>query len=288
MVKRKQQPPPEMEGTGGAEAAVEAETGIQPQRRCTKSLKTRAQMDKHNESCKRYRLKIKMRREEKEQEIPKLKDEHQKTKMELEEYNSKIGVMGNEIQQLKRKLEAQGQMLTSLEKVVEWFALQTNVQGGQVLATTGAVLRSVNELVSSGETGATYFQPSMAGFLQQTCFDQDYNITAPAAAAGFANHNLRFGFDAPNSLGDWTDSATANYNLPEYGATNNHDNIFNNVVGAGLLPTGSSLEANPEASFMFDAANNHENDGDLLPHGHATGFQLCENPSSEAVWKSSP
>ncbi|TYG46736.1 hypothetical protein ES288_D11G279800v1 [Gossypium darwinii] len=25
-----------------------------------------------------------------------------------------------------------GQMLTSLEKVVEWFALQTNVQGGQV------------------------------------------------------------------------------------------------------------------------------------------------------------
>ncbi|KAG4155015.1 hypothetical protein ERO13_D03G087100v2 [Gossypium hirsutum] len=290
MVKRKQQPPPEMEGTGGAEAAVEAETGIQPQRRCTKSLKTRAQMDKHNESCKRYRLKIKMRREEKEQEIPKLKDEHQKTKMELEEYKSKIGVMGNEIQQLKRKLEAQGQMLTSLEKVVEWFALQTNVQGGQVLATTGAVLRSVNELVSSGETGATYFQPSMAGFLQQTCFGlQHYG---PAAAAGFANHNLRFGFDAPNSLGnktgDWTDSATANYNLPEYGATNNHDNIFNNVVGAGLLPTGSSLEANPEASFMFDAANNHENDGDLLPHGHATGFQLCENPSSEAVWKSSP
>ncbi|XP_040945952.1 uncharacterized protein [Gossypium hirsutum] len=281
MVKRKQQPPPEMEGTGGAEAAVEAETGIQPQRRCTKSLKTRAQMDKHNESCKRYRLKIKMRREEKEQEIPKLKDEHQKTKMELEEYKSKIGVMGNEIQQLKRKLEAQ---------VVEWFALQTNVQGGQVLATTGAVLRSVNELVSSGETGATYFQPSMAGFLQQTCFGlQHYG---PAAAAGFANHNLRFGFDAPNSLGnktgDWTDSATANYNLPEYGATNNHDNIFNNVVGAGLLPTGSSLEANPEASFMFDAANNHENDGDLLPHGHATGFQLCENPSSEAVWKSSP
>ncbi|PPD89956.1 hypothetical protein GOBAR_DD13109 [Gossypium barbadense] len=208
-----------------------------------------------------------MRHEEKEQEIPKLKDEHQMTKMELEEYKSKIGVMGNEIQQLKRKLEAQGQMLTSLEK--------TNVQGGQVLATSGAVLQSVNELVSSGETGATYFQPSMAGFLQQTCFDQDYNITAPAAAAGFANHNLRFGFDAPNSqgnkAGDWTDSATANYNLPEYGATNNHDNIFNNVVGAGLLPTGSSLDANPEASFMFDAANNHENYGDLLPHGHATG-----------------
>ncbi|MBA0643815.1 hypothetical protein Goklo_028072 [Gossypium klotzschianum] len=178
--------------------------------------------------------------------------------------------------------------MNSTLQVVEGFALQTNVQGGQVLATTGAVLRSVNELVSSGETGATYFQPSMAGFLQQTCFDQDYNITAPAAAAGFANHNLRFGFDAPNSLGDWTDSATANYNLPEYGATNNHDNIFNNVVGAGLLPTGSSLEANPEASFMFDAANNHENDGDLLPHGHSTGFQLCENPSSEAVWKSSP
>ncbi|TYH49770.1 hypothetical protein ES332_D10G158400v1 [Gossypium tomentosum] len=25
-----------------------------------------------------------------------------------------------------------GQMLTSLEKVVEWFVLQTNVQGGQV------------------------------------------------------------------------------------------------------------------------------------------------------------
>ncbi|KAG4141478.1 hypothetical protein ERO13_D06G077766v2 [Gossypium hirsutum] len=25
-----------------------------------------------------------------------------------------------------------GQMITSLEKVVEWFALQTNVQGGQV------------------------------------------------------------------------------------------------------------------------------------------------------------
>lgn len=76
---------------------------------------------------------------------------------------------------------------------------------------------------------------------------------------------------------------------------------------------------------MFDATNNHENDGDLLPHGHATGnkssfafimlvdlvyflilpsdwqgtcsahswliflvnlgFQLCENTSSEAVWK---
>ncbi|KAG4149496.1 hypothetical protein ERO13_D05G337800v2 [Gossypium hirsutum] len=207
-----------------------------------------------------------MRHEEKEQEIPKLKDEHQMTKMELEEYKSKIGVMGNEIQQLKRKLEAQ---------LVEWFALQTNVQGGQVLATSGAVLQSVNELVSSGETGATYFQPSMAGFLQQTCFDQDYNITAPAAAAGFANHNLRFGFDAPNSQGDWTDSATANYNLPEYGATNNHDNIFNNVVGAGLLPTGSSLDANPEASFMFDAANNHENYGDLLPHGHATVSSTC-------------
>ncbi|TYI39776.1 hypothetical protein ES332_A02G117100v1 [Gossypium tomentosum] len=293
MVKRKQQPPQEMGGTGGAEAAVEAETGIQAKRRGTKSLKTQAQKDKHNENCKRYRLKIKMRRKEEEQEIPKLKDEHQKTKMELEEYKSKIGVMGNEIQQLKRKLEAQGQMLTSLEKVVEWFALQTNVQGGQVLATSGAVLQSVNGLVSLGETGSTYFQPSMAGFLQQTCFDQDYNITASAAAAaGFANHNLPFGSDAPNSqgnkAGDWTNSATANYNLPEYGATNNHDNIFNNVVGAGLLPTGSSLEANPEASFMFDAANGHENDGDLLLHGHATGFQLSENPSSEAVWKSSP
>ncbi|XP_017607229.1 uncharacterized protein LOC108453568 isoform X3 [Gossypium arboreum] len=257
MVKRKQQPPQEMGGTGGAEAAVEAETGIQAKRRGTKSLKTQAQKDKHNENCKRYRLKIKMRRKEEEQEIPKLKDEHQKTKMELEEYKSKIGVMGNEIQQLKRKLEAQGQMLTSLEKVVEWFALQTNVQGGQVLATSGAVLQSVNGLVSSGETGSTYFQPSMAGFLQQTCFDQDYNITASAAAAaGFANHNLPFGSDAPNSQ--------------------------------GLLPTGSSLEANPEASFMFDAANGHENDGDLLLHGHATGFQLSENPSSEAVWKSSP
>ncbi|KAH1114665.1 hypothetical protein J1N35_008043 [Gossypium stocksii] len=291
MVKRKEQPSPEMEGTGDVEAAVEAETRVQPKRRGTKSLKTQAQRDKHNESCKRYRLKIKMRHEEKEQEIPKLKDEHQKTKMELEEYKSKIGVMGNEIQQLKRKLEAQGQMLTSLEKVVEWFALQTNVQGGQVLATSGAVLQSVNELVSSGETGATYFQPSMAGFLQQTCLDQDY-IMAPAAAAGFANDNLPSGFDAPNSqgnkAGDWTNSATANYNLPEYGATNNQDNICNNVVGAGLLPTGSSLEANPEASFMFDAANNHENDGDLLPQGHTTGFQLCENPSSEAVWKSSP
>lgn len=61
MVKRKQQPPPEMEGTGGAEAAVEAETGIQPKRRGIKSLKTQAQKDKHNESCKRYRLKVKVK-----------------------------------------------------------------------------------------------------------------------------------------------------------------------------------------------------------------------------------
>ncbi|KAG8496779.1 hypothetical protein CXB51_007996 [Gossypium anomalum] len=263
MVKRKQQPPPEMEGTGGAEAAVEAETGIQPKRRGTKSLKTQAQKDKHNENCKRYRLKIKMRHEEKEQEIPKLKDEHQKTKMELEEYKYKIGVMENEIQQLKTKLESQGQMLTDLEKMVDRFVSQTNVQGGQVLATSGAVLQSVNELVSSGETGATYFQPSMAGFLQHGNYishepqldfnmfaDQEYNITAPAAAAGFANHNLPFGFDAPNSQGNKAGFCT-------------HHHIF------GLLPTGSSLEANP--SFMFDAANSHENDGDLLPHGHATG-----------------
>ncbi|PPS08679.1 hypothetical protein GOBAR_AA11963 [Gossypium barbadense] len=258
----------------------------------TKSGKTRAQKDAHNARCVQYRQKIKRRLEELEQVKTKyyemlpifkqMQTENQQMKMELKQNESIIQYMQNCIQQFKTTLEAQtanealmrqipirwevdGQSYTSFDESIGWFLSQTNVQHGLVSPTSGIVVQDVNELLGLGVSGATKFQAFMDNLYQQMGFGQYYNNTAASIAAGPSSV-------APNSQGVEINSAAGflgtNHDLPEFDVTNNHNNLFNYELGAGIVPDSS-------VGSSLGAANSEvENDGNPPPHTLFQGHTL--------------
>ncbi|TYI39773.1 hypothetical protein ES332_A02G116900v1 [Gossypium tomentosum] len=206
----------------------------------TKSGKTRAQKDAHNARCVQYRQKIKRRLEELEQVKTKyyemlpifkqMQTENQQMKMELKQNESIIQYMQNCIQQFKTTLEA------------------------QYLGTWETLKSPTNRKTLSG---ATKFQASMDNLYQQMGFGQYYNNTAASIAAGPSSV-------APNSQGVEINSAAGflgtNHDLPEFDVTNNHNNLFNYELGAGIVPDSS-------VGSSLGAANSEvENDGNPPPH----------------------
>ncbi|PPD99701.1 hypothetical protein GOBAR_DD03264 [Gossypium barbadense] len=217
------------------------------------------------------------KREQLEQEIPMLKTESRKMKMEFENYKSKTEL---ELQQLRRTIVEQkaseelmkqlfihlmayyGHNFGSFDQAVNWFASQNYAGGGQVSRASGAGLQNVNELVGSVQVPTIDLKHFMVDFDQQRFFGQDYTNVAASNAAGSAytaNH-------AVSSAAVWINAAAdsslgANHNLPEYGAMNNHNNLCNRDLAAGVSTiTGSSSGANP--TQVFGSINNNEkNDG---------------------------
>ncbi|KAB2037845.1 hypothetical protein ES319_D03G104700v1 [Gossypium barbadense] len=253
--------------------------------RGTKSGKTRAQKDAHNARCVQYRQKTKRRLEELEQVKTKyyemlpifkqMQTENQQMKMELKQNESIIQYMQNCIQQFKTTLEAQGQSYTSFDESIGWFLSQANVQHDLVSSTSGFVVQDVNELSGLGVSRATNFQASMDNLYQQMGFGQYYNNTAASIAAGPSSvapnsHGTKAGVEINSAAG----FLGTNHDLPEFDVTNNHNNLFNYELGAGIVPdssVGSSLgAANPEV----------ENDGNpphTLFQGHF-GNDLHKTP----------
>ncbi|PPD99699.1 hypothetical protein GOBAR_DD03262 [Gossypium barbadense] len=197
--------------------------------------------------------------------------------MELKQNESIIQYMQNCIQQFKTTLEAQtanealmrqipirwevdGQSYTSFDESIGWFLSQANVQHDLVSSTSGFVVQDVNELSGLGVSRATNFQASMDNLYQQMGFGQYYNNTAASIAAGPSSvapnsHGTKAGVEINSAAG----FLGTNHDLPEFDVTNNHNNLFNYELGAGIVPdssVGSSLgAANPEV----------ENDGNS-PH----------------------
>ncbi|KAG4155012.1 hypothetical protein ERO13_D03G087000v2 [Gossypium hirsutum] len=214
---------------------------------------------RHAATCRQSRQRIKRKREQLEQEIPMLKTEFRKMKMEFENYKSKTEL---ELQQLRRTIVEQGHNFGSFDQAVNWFASQNYAGGGQVSRASGAGLQNVNELVGSVQVPTIDLKHFMVDFDQQRFFGQDYTNVAASNAAGSAytaNH-------AVSSAAVWINAAAdsslgANHNLPEYGAMNNHNNLCNRDLAAGVSTiTGSSSGANP--TQVFGSINNNEkNDG---------------------------
>ncbi|XP_039054527.1 uncharacterized protein LOC120196925 isoform X2 [Hibiscus syriacus] len=276
---------------------AEGEAEGQHKQNRTKSGKTQAQRDAHNKSCQRSRQRIKRRREELEEvetkyyemvpKFKKMQTENREMKLELVEDKSIIRKMENDIQQLRTTLEAQirnearmrqipmewkvnGQNFTSFDESVGWFLTQTNVQDGQASGTCTTVLNDAE---------ACNFPLFMADFGQQIGFGQDYTNAANHAGSSSA-------------AGVWINSVAgssdANYDYSELGVTNNHDNLFDNDLAAGVQTHSAavlSLGANPQLPIAHDATNDHENVGDLFTLGPDAGFQPCENPSPGTVWE---
>ncbi|GMI66018.1 hypothetical protein HRI_000271000 [Hibiscus trionum] len=259
-------------------AGTEAEG--QDKQKGAKSGKTQAQKDAHNKSCQRSRQKMKRRREDLEEvetkyyemapKFKKIQTENREMKLELEASKSIIRKMENDMQQLRTTLEAQGQNFTSSDELEGWILSQANVHDGQA-----PVLNDVDKFVGLGATGTGNFPLYTADFYQQMVFGQDYTNTASAA-----NHA-----GSSSAAGVWINSAAgsldANYDLSEFGVTNQHDNFFNNDLAAGV-PTHSaaapSLGPNSELPIAHNATNNHGNADDLFTLGPAAG-----NNSSSAL-----
>ncbi|TYH80102.1 hypothetical protein ES332_D03G109800v1 [Gossypium tomentosum] len=237
---------------------------------------------RHAATCRESRQRIKRKREQLEQEIPMLKTESRKMKMEFENYKSKTEL---ELQQLRRTIVEQkaseelmkqlfihlmayyGHNFGSFDQAVNWFASQNYAGGGQVSRASGAGLQNVNELVGSVQVPTIDLKHFMVDFDQQRFFGQDYTNVAASNAAGSAytaNHAVSSAAGLHSSV--WINAAAdsslgANHNLPEYGAMNNHNNLCNRDLAAGVSTiTGSSSGANP--TQVFGSINNNEkNDG---------------------------
>ncbi|KAG4211322.1 hypothetical protein ERO13_A02G096601v2 [Gossypium hirsutum] len=249
--------------------------------RGTKSEKERRA--RHAAICRESRQRIKTKREQLEREIPMLKTESRNMKMEFENYKSSTEL---ELQQLRRTIVEQkaseelmkqlfihlmayhvrkfGHNFGSFDQAVKWFASQNYAGGGQVSRASGTGLQNVNRLVGSVPVPTIDFQASMVDCDQQMCFGQDYTNVAASTAAGpayTANH-------AVSSAAVWISSAAgsslgANHNLPEYGAMNNHNNLCNRDLAAGVSTiTGSLSGANP--TLVFGSINSNEKDDDLF------------------------